>query len=281
MSPRRATAAFDGLRRVAGRAIADFDMIGDGDRVMACVSGGKDSHTLLDVLMHFRRVAPIDFELVAVNLDQKQPGFPAEVLPAHFESLGVEYRIVERDTYSIVKRLVPEGKTTCSLCSRLRRGTLYAVADELGATRVALGHHADDALETLLLNLFHNGRIKSMPPRLVSDDGRHTVIRPLAYCRERDIAAHSAEAGHPIVPCDLCGSQPELRRQAVKAEIRRWEAEDPSRIASMLTALGHVVPTHLADRTLHDFRAGARADARPDPRSELHPGSHHGISSPS
>ena len=259
--------AFDVLRRAAGRAIAEFDMIGEGDRVMVCVSGGKDSHTLLDVLLHLQRVAPVAFELVAVNLDQKQPGFPAEVLPAHFEALGVDYRIVEQDTHSVVRRTIPEGRTACSLCSRLRRGALYRAADELGATRVALGHHADDALETLLLNLFHNGRIKSMPPKLVSDDGRHTVIRPLAHCRERDIDAHSRAVGHPIVPCDLCGSQPNLRRQAVKAEIRRWEAEDPSRVASMLTALGHVVPSHLADRTLHDFRASAAP--------------HQGISSPS
>ena len=275
---------FAALRRAVGRAIADFDMIGDGDRVMVCVSGGKDSHTLLDALLALRRAAPVDFELVAVNLDQKQPGFPAEVLPAHFEALGVEYRVVERDTHSVVRRVIPEGGTACSLCSRLRRGILYSVAEELGATRIALGHHADDALETLLLNLFHNGRIKSMPPRLRSDDGRHTVIRPLAYCRERDIAAYSAAAGHPIVPCDLCGSQPNLRRRLVKAEIARWEAEDPSRVASMLTALGHVVPSHLADRTLHDFRAVApRPGAGPDGGSApaRDGADHQGMSSPS
>ena len=250
------------LRRAVGRAVTEFGLIGAGERVMVCLSGGKDSYAMLDLLRHLQRVAPIDFELVAVNLDQRQPGFPADVLPRHLESLGVEYRIVTEDTYSIVREKIPLGATACGLCSRLRRGILYRVAGELGATRVALGHHADDRLETLLLNLFHGGSIKSMPPKLHADDGRNVVIRPLAHCRERDLAAYARHRAYPIIPCDLCGSQPNLERRAAKAMIAAWERESPSRVASMLTAMGNVVPSHLADRTLYDFDANVRIGAR-------------------
>ena len=246
------------LRRAVGRAVAEFGMIGVGERVMVCLSGGKDSYAMLDLLLHVQRVAPIDFDIVAVNLDQKQPGFPAHVLPDYLAALGVEHRIVTEDTYSIVREKIPEGATTCGLCSRLRRGILYRVAGELGATRIALGHHADDRLETLLLNLFHGGTLKSMPPKLHADDGRNVVIRPLAHCRERDLTALAAHRAYPIIPCDLCGSQPNLQRQAMKAMIAEWEREDPSRIASMLTAIGNVAPSHLADRTLYDFDADTR-----------------------
>lgn len=246
------------LRRGVGQAVTEFNMIDPGDHVMACLSGGKDSYAMLDLLLHLQRVAPIDFTLVAVNLDQKQPGFPAKVLPDYLTRLGVEHRIVEEDTYSIVREHIPEGQTTCGLCSRLRRGILYRVAEEVGATRIALGHHADDRLETLLLNLFHGGSIKSMPPKLHADDGRNTVIRPLAHCRERDLVAYAAHKRYPIIPCDLCGSQPNLQRQAMKTLISGWERDDPSRIASMLTAIGHVVPSHLADKRLFDFDANRR-----------------------
>ena len=252
------------LRRHVGQAIGDFNMIGEGDRVMVCLSGGKDSFGLLDILLYLREKAPVRFDIVAVNLDQKQPGFPAEVLPDYLRSLGVEFHIEEQDTYSIVKRVIPEGKTTCSLCSRLRRGILYRVAGELGATRIALGHHRDDILETLFLNMFFAGKIKAMPPKLVSDDGRHVVIRPLAYCRERDLAAWAEVRRFPIIPCDLCGSQEQLQRKQVKLMLHEWEKRFPGRIENLCRGLQHVVPSHLMDAKLFDF-ANLQASGQPDP----------------
>ena len=242
------------LRRQVGQAIADYDMIRAGDRVMVCVSGGKDSYGLLDVLMKLREHAPLDFEIVAVNLDQRHPGFPAHVLPEYLSALGVPYKMVAQDTYSVVKRIIPEGRTMCSLCSRLRRGVLYRVAKEIGATRIALGHHRDDILETFFLNLFFGGKLKSMPPKLVSDDGHHVVIRPLAYVRERDLEAHAAVRGFPIIPCDLCGSQENLQRQQVKVMLREWEKRFPGRVETIFNALAHVTPSHLLDAGLFDFR---------------------------
>ncbi len=241
------------LRHNAGRAIRDFNMIEDGDRVMVCLSGGKDSYTMLDLLIGLRRSAPVDFELVAVNLDQKQPGFPEHVLPEYLSSLGVPFHIVQEDTYSVVRRIIPEGKTSCGLCSRLRRGILYRTADELDATKIALGHHRDDSMETLFLNLFHGGKLMAMPPKLISDDGQHIVIRPLAYCKEADIKRFAELRRFPIIPCNLCGSQDNLQRQATKEMLQSWERQHPGRIDSIFAALQNVAPSHLADRRLYDF----------------------------
>ncbi|NLV00566.1 tRNA 2-thiocytidine(32) synthetase TtcA [Marinomonas sp. UCMA 3892] len=242
------------LRRLTGQAIADFNMIEDGDKVMVCLSGGKDSYTMLEILRNLQASAPINFSIVAVNLDQKQPGFPEHILPAYLEELGVDFHILERDTYSIVKEIVPEGKTTCGLCSRLRRGSLYGFAEEIGATKIALGHHRDDILETLFLNMFFGGKLKSMPPKLLSDDGKHIVIRPLAYCKEEDIEAFSVMKEYPIIPCNLCGSQENLQRQVVKDMLQKWEKEFPGRTESMFSAIQNVVPSHLADTKLFDFK---------------------------
>ncbi|OAQ15249.1 tRNA 2-thiocytidine biosynthesis protein TtcA [Bibersteinia trehalosi Y31] len=242
------------LRRNVGNAIADFNMIEDGDKVMVCLSGGKDSYTLLDILLNLRLNAPIQFDIVAVNLDQKQPGFPEHVLPEYLESIGVEYKIVEENTYGIVKEKIPEGKTTCSLCSRLRRGILYRTATELGATKIALGHHRDDMLETLFLNMFYGGKMKSMPPKLISDDGKQIVIRPLAYCKEKDIERYAEAKAFPIIPCNLCGSQPNLQRQVVKEMLQTWDRQYPGRIETMFSALQNVAPSHLCDPNLFDFK---------------------------
>jgi tRNA 2-thiocytidine biosynthesis protein TtcA len=241
------------LRRQVGEAIADFGMIGEGDRVIVCLSGGKDSHGLLEILLSLKAKAPVDFEIIAVNLDQKQPGFPARVLPEYLEGLGVPFRIVEQDTYSVVKRVIPEGKTMCSLCSRLRRGALYRVADELGATKIALGHHRDDILATFFLNLFHQGKLKAMPAKLLSDDGRHVVIRPLAYVSEEDLIDYAEARAFPIIPCTLCGSQENLQRKQIGRMLKEWERQQPGRIESILRALTDVVPSHLLDRGLFDF----------------------------
>ncbi|MGM7447199.1 tRNA 2-thiocytidine(32) synthetase TtcA [Idiomarina sp. ST20R2A10] len=243
------------IRRDAGKAIQDFGMIEDGDHIMVCLSGGKDSYTLLDTLLYLQKVAPVRFSLVAVNLDQKQPGFPEHVLPAYLDKLGVDYKIVEEDTYSIVKDKIPEGKTTCSLCSRLRRGILYRTAKELKATKIALGHHRDDMIETLFLNMFHGGKLKSMPPKLASDNGEHVVIRPLAYAREKDIEQYSAAMEFPIIPCNLCGSQENLQRKQIKQMLNGWDKQFPGRIESLFTAMQNVVPSHLADSALFDFKA--------------------------
>src|SRR5687767_1613628 len=241
------------LRRQVGEAIADFGMIQAGDRVMVCLSGGKDSHAMLDVLLSLKDKAPVSFELIAVNLDQKQPGFPEHVLPEYLESRGVPFRIVEQDTYSIVKRVIPEGQTMCSLCSRLRRGVLYRVAGELGASKIALGHHRDDVLATFFLNLFHGGQLKAMPAKLASDDGKHVVIRPLAYVAEADLAAYAEARRFPIIPCTLCGSQDNLQRKQVGEILREWQRRHPGRIESIVRALTEVRPSHLLDRKLFDF----------------------------
>ncbi len=242
------------LRRHVGNAIADFNMIEDGDKVMVCLSGGKDSYTLLDILLNLKLNAPIHFDIVAVNLDQKQPGFPEHILPGYLASIGVDYKIVEENTYGIVKEKIPEGKTTCSLCSRLRRGILYRTATELGATKIALGHHRDDMLATLFLNMFYGGKLKSMPPKLISDDGKHIVIRPLAYCKEKDIEKYAIAKQFPIIPCNLCGSQPNLQRQVVKEMLNTWDRQYPGRLETMFSAMQDIVPSHLCDAELFDFK---------------------------
>ncbi len=241
------------LRRNVGRAIEDFNMIEHGDRVMVCLSGGKDSYTLLDVLLSLRRSAPVDFEIVAVNLDQKQPGFPAHVLPDYLRHLGIPFHIIDEDTYSIVKRVVPEGKTMCSLCSRLRRGILYRFAREHGMTKIALGHHRNDIIETLFLSMFFAGKLKAMPPKLRSDDGANIVVRPLAYCKEEDIAEYADQRAFPIIPCNLCGSQENMQRKQIKAMLREWDKHHPGRLETIFSALQTVSPSHLADRSLFDF----------------------------
>jgi len=256
------------LRRQVGEAIAAYGLIERNDRVMVCVSGGKDSHGLLDILLSLKDRAPVPFEVIAVNLDQKQPGFPADVLPGYFGARDVPYRIVEQDTYSVVKRVIPEGATMCSLCSRLRRGALYRVAGEIGATKIALGHHRDDVLATFFLNLFFGGKLKTMPPKLVSDDGRHVVIRPLVYVRERDLARYAVAQRFPIIPCNLCGSQQHLQRRQVAEMLRDWEKKHPGRIESICNALADVVPSHLMDRSLFDFGA-VRATGRDEPGGDF------------
>ncbi len=256
------------MRRRVGEAVTDFNMIDEGDRIMVCLSGGKDSYAMLDLLMALQVVAPIKFELVAVNMDQKQPGFPERVLPEYLEALGIEYHIIEKDTYSIVKRIIPEGKTTCSLCSRLRRGTLYEFADKIGADKIALGHHRDDIVETLFLNMFYGGRLAAIPPKLKSDDGRNVVIRPLAYCNEEDISNYAQHREFPIIPCNLCGSQENLQRQHIKSMLRGWEKENPERIQSIFAAISNVQPSQLADRNLFGFD-----DLKKDKRSASTPAS--------
>ena len=241
------------LRRLTGQAISDYNMIEAGDRVMVCLSGGKDSYTMLDVLLHLQRSAPIDFEIIAVNLDQKQPGFPEHVLPEYLEDLGVPYYILERDTYSVVRSVIPEGKTTCGLCSRLRRGTLYGFAEQIGATKIALGHHRDDIVETLFLNMFFGGKLKAMPPKLLSDDKQNIVIRPLAYCKETDIERFASQQGFPIIPCNLCGSQENLQRVEIKKMLTEWERDYPGRTEIIFKSLKNVSPSQLADGTLFDF----------------------------
>ena len=255
------------LCREVGRAIVDYQMIGEGDKVMVCVSGGKDSYAMLDILLKLQQRAPVRFELVAVNLDQKQPGFPAHVLPEYLRSVGVPFHIETQDTYSIVKRVIPEGKTMCSLCSRLRRGILYRVAEELGCTKIALGHHRDDILQTLFLNMFFASKLKGMPPKLASDDGKNVVIRPLAYVNEKDLIAWAQVRQFPIIPCTLCGSQDGLQRQVVGDMLREWDKRFPGRLENMFTALQNVVPSHLMDRQLHDF-AAVRATGQADPQGD-------------
>ena len=252
------------LCRLMGQAIADFQMIEEGDKVMVCLSGGKDSYSLLDILLKMQARAPVRFDIVAVNLDQKQPGFPAHILPDYLKTLGIPFHIEEQDTYSIVKDKIPEGKTMCSLCSRLRRGILYRVADELGATKIALGHHRDDILQTLFLNMFFGGKLKGMPPKLVSDDGRHIVIRPLAYVAEKDLVRWAEHRQFPIIPCTLCGSQENLQRKQVGAMLQEWERKHPGRLENMFSALQNVVPSHLADPAHYDFK-GLKATGVPDP----------------
>jgi tRNA 2-thiocytidine biosynthesis protein TtcA len=242
------------LCRLVGQAIGDFGMIEEGDKVMVCVSGGKDSYAMLDILMKLRERAPINFEIIAVNLDQKQPNFPAEILPNYLKGLGIQFHIEEQDTYSIVKRVIPEGKTTCGLCSRLRRGILYRVADELGATKIALGHHRDDILETLMLNMFYAGKLKGMPPKLRSDDGKHIVIRPLAYVPEKLLERYAGDMNFPIIPCDLCGSQPNLQRQVMKEMLHDWEKKYPGRVENLFRSMHHIVPSHLMDSEAFDFQ---------------------------
>ncbi len=256
------------LRRLTGAAIADFNMIEAGDKVMVCLSGGKDSYTLLDLLLSLRLNAPIAFDIIAVNLDQKQPGFPEDVLPNYLKERGISFHIIEQDTYSIVKRVIPEGKTTCGLCSRLRRGLLYRYAQDNGITKIALGHHRDDIIETFFLNLFYGGSLKAMPPKLLSDNQSHIVIRPLAYCKEADIDAYATVRGFPLIPCNLCGSQKNLQRQAMKEMLKAWDRQHPGRIETIFTALQNVAPSQLADRHLFDFMGLERIREHPGP---LHP----------
>jgi tRNA 2-thiocytidine biosynthesis protein TtcA len=268
------------LRRQVGSAITDYNMIEDGDKVMVCLSGGKDSYTLLDVLMSLQKTAPINFELVAVNMDQKQPGFPEHVLPQYLTELGVPFHIIEKDTYSIVKEVVPEGKTTCGLCSRLRRGTLYGFANEIGATKIALGHHRDDIIETLFLNMFYGGKLKAMPPKLLADDKRNVLIRPLAYCKEEDIAEFAEWKGFPIIPCNLCGSQENLQRQVIKQMLTDWERQNPGRTETIFSAIKNVVPSQLADGALFNFRdlhIQEDADAFACESDEINPGRASGV----
>lgn len=241
------------LRRNVGNAITEYNMIEEGDVVMACISGGKDSFAMLDILLNLQKAAPIKFEVVAVNLDQKQPGFPEHILPEYFETLNIPYYIVDKDTYSVVKEKVPEGKTTCGLCSRLRRGTLYSFAEKIGATKLALGHHMDDIVETMFLNMFHGSRLKAMPPKLRSDDGRNVVIRPLTYCREKDLIKYAERKDFPIIPCNLCGSQENLQRQAIKAMLIDWDKKTPGRVEAIFKSIQNVSPSQLADRELFDF----------------------------
>ena len=249
------------LKHNTGEAILRYNMITDGDRVMVCLSGGKDSYTMLELLMTLQKKAPVSFELIAVNLDQKQPGFPEHVLPGYLDTLGIEYHVIEQDTYSIVKDKIPEGKTTCGLCSRLRRGILYSFAEKIGATKIALGHHQDDILETFFLNMFFNGQLKTMPPKLLSDNEKHVVIRPLALCREKDIAAYASIRNYPIIPCNLCGSQENMQRKVVKQMIATWDQEHPGRSESIMRGLQNVVPSHLLDDAMFDFQGLVNKDA--------------------
>ncbi len=258
------------LRRQVGQAIADYDMIQDGDKVMVCLSGGKDSYTMLDILLNLRDHAPVNFELIAVNLDQKQPGFPEEVLPAYLESIGVPYHIIEKDTYSIVKEVVPEGKTTCGICSRLRRGSLYGYARQNGITKIALGHHRDDIIETLFLNMFYGSKIKAMPPKLLSDDKTNIVIRPLAYAKEADIARYAEARQFPIIPCNLCGSQQNLQRQVIKDMLQAWEKQTPGRLENIFRSLQNVAPSQLADNALFDFQNLEEARQPPNGDEDAH-----------
>jgi len=256
------------LRRNVGSAIADFNMIEAGDKIMVCLSGGKDSYTLLDILMHLQKTAPIQFDILAVNLDQKQPGFPEHVLPEYLEDLGVPYHIIENDTYSVVKRVIPEGQTTCSLCSRLRRGSLYGYAKKQGVTKIALGHHRDDILETFFLNIFYAGKLKAMPPKLLSDDGQNMVIRPLAYCKEKDIEKYAEFKQFPIIPCNLCGSQENLQRQAMKKMLENWDKNTPGRVESIFASLQNIAPSQLADNQLFDF-SGLQLDTQENIKPEV------------
>ena len=260
------------LRHHVGDAIADYNMIEEGDKVMVCLSGGKDSFTMLDVLMNLQKTAPVNFELIAVNLDQKQPGFPEHVLPAYLESLGVPYHIIEKDTYSVVKRVIPEGNTTCGLCSRLRRGTLYGYAEANGITKIALGHHRDDILETFFLNIFYGGKLKAMPPKLLSDDKKNIVIRPLAYMREKDIERYAAFRDYPIIPCNLCGSQINLQRQAMKEMLNVWDKQFPGRLETIFTSLQNVAPSQLVDRQLFDFVGLMRGESVSETLVQAHAG---------
>ena len=269
MQSQRFTKLQKQLRRQTGKAIADYHMIEDGDRIMVCLSGGKDSYTMLDMLMQLQPVAPINFELIAVNLDQKQPGFPEHVLPNYLEDLSIEYRVIEKDTYSIVKEKIEPGKTTCSLCSRLRRGILYNTAEELGANKIALGHHMDDLVETMFMNMFHGSRLKTMPPKLVSDDKRNVVIRPLVYCREKDIAHYARRKEFPIIPCNLCGSQPNLERARIKNMLTEWDKQSSDRVSNIFRSMQNITSSHLLDTTLFDFNSMNNSASNTDHEKEL------------